>query len=229
MVTEENTVTSLLSYKDVKICHGDYLVIEGVTMNVNTGDFIFLTGNTGTGKSSIIRTVYGDMKISDGEATALGFNLRTLRKKQIPELRKQLGIIFQDYKLLGNMTIGQNLAFCLKATGLRDKAKIEERIASVMEKVSLDNKDKYPSELSGGEQQRAAIARAIINSPRIILADEPTGSLDKESSIAITSLLRDLTASGTAVIMSTHSNELINMFDAEIYLCEDHKFSQIKA
>lgn len=228
MDASEEIKAPLLSYEKVRISHGNYTVIDGVTFTIDSGDFVFLTGSTGTGKSSIMRTIYGDMKISDGKASVLGYNLREIKKKQIPELRRQLGIIFQDYKLLGNKTVRQNLYFCLKATGQKDRKKADERIDEILSAVALEGKDdKLPSELSGGEQQRAAIARAIINKPKIILADEPTGNLDFTSAMNITSLLKRLSDVGTAVIMSTHSSEIINNFKARTYLCKDHSFEEI--
>lgn len=219
---------TLISYNGVSISHDDITVIENVTFDVVPGDFIFLTGAVGSGKSSILRTIYGDTDISAGKADVLGYDMRSISRKQIPDLRRQLGIVFQDYKLLSNLTIAKNLAFVLKATGMKQKDEIEKNIASALKRVGLEGKEnKFPSELSGGEQQRAAIARAIINNPKIILADEPTGNLDKNAAFNITQLLEQLSENGAAVIMSTHNLDLINKFTGKVFLCNHGMFSDV--
>ena len=198
---------ALISYEGVVISHDGNEIIKDVTFSVYPQDFIFLTGHVGSGKSSILRTIYKDLDISAGE------------------LRKQLGIIFQDYKLLGNLTIRENLAFILRATGAKQKNEINEKIDETLKLVELEDKsDKYPNELSGGEQQRAAIARAIINNPKVILADEPTGNLDKNAAINITRLLEKISESGAAVIMSTHNLDLVKTFTGKVFQCKEGTF-----
>ena len=216
---------ALISYEGVVISHDGNEIIKDVTFSVYPQDFIFLTGHVGSGKSSILRTIYKDIDISAGKGFVLGYDLSTIRRKQIPELRKQLGIIFQDCKLLGNLTIIENLAFILRATGAKQKNEINEKIDETLKLVELEDKsDKYPNELSGGEQQRAAIARAIINNPKVILADEPTGNLDKNAAINITRLLGKISESGAAVIMSTHNLDLVKTFTGKVFQCKEGTF-----
>ena len=217
---------ALISYEGVVISHDGNEIIKDVTFSVYPQDFIFLTGHVGSGKSSILRTIYKDLDISAGKGFVLGYDLSTIRRKQIPELRKQLGIIFQDYKLLGNLTIRENLAFILRATGAKQKNEINEKIDETLKLVELEDKsDKYPNELSGGEQQRAAIARAIINNPKVILADEPTGNLDSENSKEIISLLRQFNKEfNQTVIIITHDEKIANSADRVITI-EDGKIT----
>lgn len=219
---------ALIVYENVAVCHDELEVVKNVSFSVYPNDFVFLTGPVGSGKSSILRTIYRDIKISTGKACVLGYDLLSMRNKQVPILRKQLGIIFQDYKLLGNLTVEKNLSFILRAIGIRGKEEIASRITETLRLVGLEEKkDYYPNELSGGEQQRAAIARAIINNPKVILADEPTGNLDKEAAYRITSLLFDISKKGTAVIMSTHNIDLIEKFAGSVYECTDGLFHKV--
>ena len=218
---------ALISYEGVAISHDEYEVVKDVTFAVYPKDFIFLTGNVGSGKSSILRTIYKDLDFSAGKGCVLGYDLSKIRRKQIPDLRKQLGIIFQDYKLLGNLTVWENLAFVLKATGVK-KEEVEKRIDETLKLVGLEGKEgKYPNELSGGEQQRAAIARAIINNPKVILADEPTGNLDKTAAMEITRLLGKISENGAAVIMSTHNHDLVKTFTGKVFQCKEGAFHDI--
>ncbi len=219
---------ALISYEDVAISHDGYEVIRDISFTIYPGDFVFLTGQVGSGKSSILRTIYRDLKVSKGKAKALGYDLTAIHRKQIPDLRKQLGIIFQDYKLLGDLTIEDNLAFVLRATGVKHKGEISQRIAEALSLVGLnDKKEKFPNELSGGEQQRAAIARAIINHPKVILADEPTGNLDKEAATKITMLLKEISQNGTAVIMSTHNLDLVEKYAGKVFQCINGEFRNL--
>ncbi len=219
---------ALISYEDVAISHDGYEVIRDISFTIYPGDFVFLTGQVGSGKSSILRTIYRDLKVSKGKAKALGYDLTAIHRKQIPDLRKQLGIIFQDYKLLGDLTIEDNLAFVLRATGVKHKGEISQRIAEALSLVGLnDKKEKFPNELSGGEQQRAAIARAIINHPKVILADEPTGNLDKEAATKITMLLKEISLNGTAVIMSTHNLDLVEKYAGKVFQCINGEFRNL--
>lgn len=219
---------TLISYSNVVISQGGYDIVKNVTLNVGKGEFVYLIGPVGSGKSSILRTFYADLKISGGKAVVLGYDMNKIKRKHIPDLRKKEGIIFQDYKLLSDLTIRKNLEFVLRATGLKRKKEIGEKIAQALERVGLIGKeDKFPNELSGGEQQRAAIARAILNSPQIILADEPTGNLDKNAALNITKLLASLCAGGTAVVMSTHNLDLIDKFAGRVYRCGEGTFREV--
>lgn len=216
---------NLISYSDVLIRHGDCDIVKGVTLSVSKGDFVYIIGPVGAGKSSILRTMYADLRISGGTASVLGWDMAKIKRKHIPELRRKEGIIFQDYKLLGDMSIRKNLEFVLRATGMKQKSEIRERVRDALERTGLTGKEgKYPDELSGGEQQRAAIARAILNDPLVILADEPTGNLDKNTALGVTQLLAELNANGTAVIMSTHNLDLINKFTGKVYRCSGGAF-----
>ncbi len=218
----------LIKYEDVAIRQGDYDIIKGVTFTIKRGELVYLIGPVGSGKSSILRTIYADLKICSGKAYVLDYDISKIKRKQIPDLRKKEGIIFQDYKLLSDMTIRKNLEFVLRATGVNHKDEIAERIKKALECVGLEEKEeKYPNELSGGEQQRAAIARAILNKPQVILADEPTGNLDKAAATNVTKLLAELSANGTAVLMSTHNTDLIHKFKGKVYRCGEGSFSEV--
>ncbi len=219
---------NLITYNNVLIRQGEYDIVKDVTFSVNKGDFVYIIGPVGSGKSSILRTLYADLKISGGEATVLEYDMSKIKRKHIPNLRKKEGIIFQDYKLLSDMNIRKNLEFVLRATGIKQKNEIRERIKKALDCVGLEGKeDKFPNELSGGEQQRAAIARAILNEPQIILADEPTGNLDKNAAMNVTKLLAELNAKGTAIIMSTHNLDLINKFAGKVYRCGEGTFKEV--
>ena len=204
-------------------------VLSNVNLEIEKGEFVYLIGKTGSGKSSLLKTIYGDVELMEGTATIAGFQLSPMKEKQIPFLRRKLGIVFQDFQLLTDRSVNANLLFVLQATGWRDKVKIKDRIAEVLEKVGLATKGfKMPHELSGGEQQRIVIARALLNDPEIILADEPTGNLDPETSEGIMKLLFDISNNARAVLMATHNYPLIEKFPARIIRCEGGKLIDSK-
>lgn len=220
----------LIDYKKVNIYHKDGdTVLREVDFQVDEGQFVYIIGRVGSGKSSLLKTVYVEVYVDEAEkATVLEHDLVTLRRKQIPGLRRQMGIIFQDFQLLSDRTVYKNLQFVLKATGWKKKADINTRIDEVLEAVGMsDSKDKMPHELSGGEQQRIAIARAILNSPKMIVADEPTGNLDPITADAIMQLLRDIADKGTAVVMSTHNIQLIDKYPGTVYCCRDGRLENV--
>ena len=218
----------VISLKDVDIFQGDNLILDDVNLDINKGDFIYIIGKTGSGKSSLLKVLYADLEIEKGEASIAGYDLRKLKTRQIPFLRRKLGIVFQDFQLLTDRSIYENLEFVLQATGWKDKNLIRNRINEVLEKVHLGTKDfKFPHELSGGEQQRVVIARALLNNPDVILADEPTGNLDPEVSDEIMKLLIEISQSGTAILMATHDYRLINKFFGKVYRCDNHRILEI--
>jgi cell division transport system ATP-binding protein len=211
----------IIHLKEASIFQKKALVLSGVSLDIYQGEFVYLIGRTGTGKSSLLKTLYGDLKLNQGEGMIAGFNLKSLKVKDIPFLRRKLGIVFQDFQLLSDRTVRENLLFVLKATGWKDRNKIEERIQQVLDKVTLGTKGfKMPHELSGGEQQRVAIARALLNDPAVILADEPTGNLDPDTSYEIMNLLFEISDSGRAVLMATHNYSIIDKFPSRIIKCE---------
>lgn len=200
----------VISLKDAEIRQGQIPVLSQVTFEVKSSEFVYLIGRTGMGKSSLLRTLYADIPPGSGDVNVAGFNLSTIKSAEVPLLRRKLGVIFQDFQLLTDRTAAQNLEFVLKATGWKEKHLIEERIYETLKKVGLETKDfRKPFELSGGEQQRLGIARALLNNPECIIADEPTGNLDPESSQEIIQLLKDISKQGTAVLMATHDFLLI--------------------
>ncbi len=215
----ENIVINL---QNVDVFQQSHLVLSNVNLNISKGEFVFLIGQTGSGKSSLLKIIYGDLPITNGNGKAAGFDLKTLSDNEIPFLRRKLGIVFQDFQLLNDRTIEANLEFVLKATGWTDKNLIDERIKDVLEKVGLRSKlKKMPHEISGGEQQRVVIARALLNHPEIILADEPTGNLDPDTSEEIVALLKQISQTGTAVIMATHNYNIIRAFPSRIIKCDN--------
>lgn len=214
---------ALITYKDVEVRQQDLSVLTEVTLQLNKGEFVYLIGKVGTGKSSLLKTIYGELDIASGDAQVLGYDMSTIKRKYIPQLRRRLGIVFQDFQLLTDRSVYDNLDFVLRATGWEDKQAIKERIEEVLQLVGMNHKGyKYPNELSGGEQQRIVIARAVLNSPDVILADEPTGNLDVETGKAIVELLHDICKSGSSVIMTTHNLHLLQEYPGRVYRCENH-------
>lgn len=215
----------LIDYEKVNIYQEDNLILKDVNFHVDEGEFIYIIGKVGSGKSSLLKTFYSELDLIKDEtekAEVLGRNLIALKRKEIPALRREIGIIFQDFKLLHRLTVRKNLQFVLKATGWKDKKDIEKRIQDVLEEVGMTDKiDRQPHELSGGEQQRIAIARALLNHPKMIIADEPTGNLDSETAYKIIQLLKDITNMGTAVIITTHNIPLLDKFPGIVYRCKD--------
>lgn len=221
----------LVDYQKVNICQGGELILKDVEFSVDTDQFIYIIGKVGSGKSSLLKTMYCELDIPKQEtqkAEVLGRDLLTLKRRDIPALRKEMGIIFQDFQLLHDRSVFKNLQFILHSTGWKSNKDINNRIEQVLSDVGMsDKKDKYPHELSGGEQQRIAIARAVLNTPKIIIADEPTGNLDSETANNIVELLRKITESGTSVIMSTHNISMLKKYPGIIYKCEDGSLTNI--
>lgn len=204
------------------------LVLHDVDISIERGEFCYLIGKTGSGKSSLLKTLYGALPLENGEGTIAGYDLKKLKRKDVPYLRRKLGIVFQDFQLLTDRNVTENLMFVLKATGWTDKDKCLQRIHEVLQKVGLPTKDyKMPNELSGGEQQRVVIARALLNDPEIILADEPTGNLDPDVTDDIMTLLKSIAESGRAVLMATHDYRIINKFPGSIYKCENGRVEKL--
>ena len=220
----------LINYKNADIYHKDgETVLTGVNFHVDEGEFIYLIGRVGAGKSSLLKSLYCELDIEKAdEATVLGIDLKTIRRKEVPGLRRQMGIIFQDFQLLGDRSVYNNLAFVLKATGWQDKQLIGTRIDEVLRQVGMEaKKDRMPHELSGGEQQRIAIARALLNSPKLIVADEPTGNLDAETADSIILLLREISQTGTAVVLTTHNRQLLDKYPGIVYRCSEGRLSEV--
>ena len=218
----------ILNYKDVDIYQDEHLVLGKVNFSVEEGEMVYLTGPVGSGKSSLLKTIYGELPVEGGNAEVLGFNMSRFKTKQQPALRRQMGIVFQDFQLLRDRTVQRNLDFVLRSTGWKKKADREKRIVEVLEMVKLaDKKDKFIYELSGGEQQRIGIARAILNNPKVILADEPTGNLDAENGELILALLDEIRRqNNTAIILSTHNMQWPEFFPGSVYRCEDAKLDK---
>lgn len=214
-----------IDYQNVSIYQADKCVLQNINFHIDEGEFAYLIGKVGSGKSSLLKTLYCELDLVEGEtekAEILGRDLKIIRRKEIPALRKELGIIFQDFQLLHDRTVRKNFEFVLKATGWKNKKDRDKRIEEVLNEVGMIDKiDKMPHELSGGEQQRVAIARAILNNPKIIIADEPTGNLDPETASNIVSLLKDITKQGTAVVMTTHNIPMLDKFPGIVYRCKE--------
>ena len=220
----------MVSLSSVKISQRNKTIFKSLDFKINSGEFVFLIGKTGSGKSSLIKTLYGDLNIDSGEAIVVGFDLKNLKQNQLHLLRRKIGVVFQDFKLLQDMTIFENLDFVLKATGWKDKSKIKNKIREVLELVSIDlPTEKYPFEISGGEQQRIAIARALLNEPELIIADEPTGNLDPETSQNIMKLLKKLYERGITILMATHDYNMIMKFPGKIFQCEKGEIFEVVA
>ena len=218
-----------IEYKNVNIYQGDKLVLGGVDFHVDEGEFVYIIGHVGSGKSSLLKTLYCELDIDEGdEAVILERNLLKMKRKEVPTLRKELGIIFQDFQLLHDRSVYNNLRFVLKATGWKNKKDMDERIDEVLEAVGMqDKKASMPYELSGGEQQRVAIARSILNKPKVIIADEPTGNLDPETADNIISLLKQVSLTGTAVVMSTHNIPMLDKYQGIVYQCKDGRLNDV--
>lgn len=223
MPYRESNREDIIVLKDAKIVQKNFTVLSHVNLNIKQGKFNYLIGKTGSGKSSLLKVLYGHLPLREGEGEVVGFDLTRLKTSQIPNLRRKLGIIFQDFQLLTDRTVEKNLLFVLEATGWKDKEQMEDRINEVLSSVGMKTKKhKMPHELSGGEQQRVAIARALLNHPELILADEPTGNLDPETSIDIMTLLRSISMErNCAVLMATHDYHLIQNFPGQAIRCED--------
>jgi cell division transport system ATP-binding protein len=218
------STSTVIKFENASIFQSETLVLSNVNLTIEKGQFIYLIGKTGSGKSSLLQTIYADLPLQEGAATIAGFDLKHIKNREIPLLRRKLGIIFQDFQLLIDRSVADNLIFVMKATGWNDKVKMKERVSEVLEKVGLETKGfKMPHQLSGGEQQRVAIARSLINDPEIILADEPTGNLDPETSKGIMNLLFEISSSGRSVLMATHNYSLFKEFPALTLKCEDGK------
>lgn len=215
-------MSAIIDYKNVEVLRKELLVLKNVNFQLEEGQFVYLIGRVGSGKSSLMKTMYAEVPIEMGEARIFDYGLSAIRRKDVPMLRRQIGVVFQDFQLLSDRSVYDNLLFVLKATGWKNKTDIDERINEVLSEVGMEHKSyKMPHELSGGEQQRIAIARALLNRPKLILADEPTGNLDQETGHQIMSLLHRICAEGTAVIMATHNIQLTEDFPARVVKCED--------
>lgn len=218
----------VLSLKNVTISQGGKVILSNVNLEVNHGEFLYIIGKTGSGKSSFMKALYADLPLTEGEGTIVDFDLATLKEDDIPFLRRKIGFVFQDFKLLPDRTVKDNLLFVLKATGWTDKDEIQHKIDEVLDKVGMKaNADKMPHQLSGGEQQRVAIARALLNNPEFILADEPTGNLDPQTSIEVLDVLRKINDAGKTVIMATHDYALLMKFPSKTLKCEDTKLFEV--
>ncbi len=219
---------AILRLEEVSVFQRDNLVLSNVNLQINSGEFYYLIGKTGSGKSSLMKMLYGDLPLEKGKASIVGFDLSKLKDKEIPFLRRKLGIVFQDFKLLNDRSVTANLEFVLKATGWKDQSKIKIQIENVLDRVGLKSKGfKMPFELSGGEQQRLAIARALLNNPTLILADEPTGNLDPRTSLEVMQVLEEIHAAGTTILMATHDYSLIIKHNHPTLKCEGGKLFKV--
>jgi len=214
----------MVEYRNVEICRDEHIILTDVNLEITKNEFLYIIGKVGSGKSTLLKSMYAETPIKDGNARVFEYDLKRINRKQIPFLRRKLGIVFQDFQLLIDRSVNDNLLFVLKATGWKNKREMEQRIAEVLSLVEMHNKGyKYPHELSGGEQQRIVIARALLNSPELILADEPTGNLDPETGSKIVQLLHDIAERGTSVIMTTHNYQLVQNFPGKVKKCEGGK------
>jgi cell division transport system ATP-binding protein len=218
----------VLSLKNVTIAQGGKTILSNINLDVNHGEFIYIIGKTGSGKSSFMKALYADLPLAEGEGTIVDFNLATLKEDEIPFLRRKIGFVFQDFKLLPDRTVKDNMLFVLKATGWEDKEEIQNKIDEVLDKVGMkEYANQMPHQLSGGEQQRVAIARALLNNPEFILADEPTGNLDPQTSVEVLEVLKKINATGKTVIMATHDYALLMKFPSKTLKCEDAKIFEV--
>ena len=218
----------IILLEGVNLYQDERLLFDNINLSINKGDFIYLVGETGSGKSSLVKSLYAEIKISAGNIFVANYDLNKIDRNEIPKLRRDLGIVFQDFQLLSDRTVNENLKFVLKATGWTKKEEISKRINDVLASVHLENyNNKMPHELSGGEKQRAAIARSLLNNPKVILADEPTGSIDPKKSEKIIELLKEINEKGTTVVIATHDYEIIKKFNARIIKCSEKKLQEI--
>jgi cell division transport system ATP-binding protein len=219
---------NVLSLQNVNIYQDANPILTNVNLRVNHGEFLYIIGKTGAGKSSFMKTLYADLPLTEGEGHIVGYDLATLKEDEIPFLRRKIGIIFQDFKLLPDRTVSDNMLFVLKATGWEDQIQIQNKIDEVLGKVGMkDYANKMPHQISGGEQQRVAIARALLNDPELILADEPTGNLDPQTSSEVLTILREINANGKTVIMATHNYALLMKYPSKTLKCEDGKIFEV--
>ena len=219
---------SVLQLKKASIYQGNSLVLSEVNVDISKGEFVYLIGKTGSGKSSFMKTLYGDLELTEGEGSIVDYNLRTLKEKDIPYLRRKLGIVFQDFKLLPDRTVNENLSFVLKATGWKNVEEMKTKVEEVLDKVGMKTSGfKYPHELSGGEQQRVAIARALLNDPELILADEPTGNLDPQTSVEVMKVLQDINKNGNTILMATHDYALLLKYPSKTLKCDENKVFEV--
>ena len=219
---------AIILLEGVNLHQEERLIFENINLSIRPGDFIYLVGETGSGKSSLVKSLYAEIKVSTGNISVTEYNLNSIQKNDIPSLRRNLGIVFQDFQLLSDRSLNDNLEFVLKATGWNKKEEISKRIEEVLESVHLEEfNNKMPHELSGGEKQRAAIARALLNKPKVILADEPTGSLDPKKSEKIIGLLKEINEKGTTILIATHDYEIIKKFNSRIIKCSEKKLHEI--
>lgn len=223
------SLDTIINFENASIFQEDHLVLSNVNFKVGKGEFVYLIGKVGSGKTSLIKTINAELPLKEGTGNVAGFELENIKSKQVPLLRRKLGIVFQDFQLLIDRSVYENLHFVLKATGWKNKTEIDTRIRDVLDKVELGYKGyKLPHQLSGGEQQRVVIARALLNDPEIILADEPTGNLDPETSEGIMKILKEISASGRAVVMATHNYTLLKKFNARTLKCDKDKLEEVK-
>ncbi len=219
---------SILQLKEVAVYQKENMILKDISLEVKKGEFVYLIGKTGSGKSSFMKTLYADLPLKEGHGRIVGFNLKTLEEKDIPYLRRKLGIVFQDFKLLPDRNVNNNLRFVLKATGWKDPAKMDAQIENVLDKVGMKTKGfKFPHELSGGEQQRIAIARALLNDPELILADEPTGNLDPQTSVEVMKVLQEINKAGRTILMATHDYALLLKYPSKTLKCDGAKVFEV--
>ncbi len=225
---QNRTMSTVLKYENVDIYYDQHLILQDVNLNIQKGDFVYLLGKSGSGKSSLIKSIYADIPIQKGNAIVCNYQIEKIRKKEIPYLRRKIGIVFQDFQLLPDRDLYDNLLFVMKATGWEQHQKMDKRIQEVLESVGLKDKyNKMPYELSGGEQQRVCIARALVNHPELIIADEPTGNLDPQTSLEIVQLLKNLSEKGTAVLLATHDILVYQKIKGITLICENQKITQL--
>lgn len=219
---------TVLHLKDASIYQRETLILSEVNIEIQKGEFVYLIGKTGTGKSSFMKTLYGDLPLLEGEGNIVDYDLRTLKEKDIPFLRRKLGVVFQDFKLLNDRNVNENLLFVLKATGWKDRPAMDQKIAEVLKKVGMETKGfKNPFQLSGGEQQRIAIARALLNDPELILADEPTGNLDPQTSVEVMEVLQQISKNGKTILMATHDYALLLKYPSKTLKCDGQKVFEV--